>query len=277
MRHSGFSAIEEASSHVTLDKSLHSQPYDLIILQAEMDGNNLGPLVRDIRHGRAHAHPFPLVMMLSGLGELSYVRKLVDCGPDDILLVPVSPELMVNRAKGLISRRKPFVVTQDYIGPDRRKAFRRSGTETIPLVDVPNPADVAINSMDPKIFQSKVDQVVVRINNLKIERYGTQIRWLDRNLQMLMESAEPDLQLMHTCSHHMVEVAEDLIERTAGWRDDRMGRATQTLLEAAQAWNHLEKKVAGSVLENLSQAVAQTNQEILRGLMHAKLTAAEVA
>ena len=65
--------------------------------------------------------------------------KLVDqfagSGADYLVAAPFSPKQIIDRIRAIVHHRTPFVVTSDYIGPDRRDGGR--GTE-LPLIDVPN-------------------------------------------------------------------------------------------------------------------------------------------
>ena len=65
------------------------------------------------------------------------VQCLVDGGVDLILSLPISRTKLGQAVRTLIKARKPFVVTSDYFGPDRRAEARAEGDEA-PLVQAPN-------------------------------------------------------------------------------------------------------------------------------------------
>ena len=59
------------------------------------------------------------------------IAKVVNSGADDLLLRPFSTALLSSRIESHIERRKNFVVTTDYVGPDRRNEQSRvSSVET---------------------------------------------------------------------------------------------------------------------------------------------------
>ena len=61
----------------------------------------------------------------------------MDGGVDLILSLPISRRKLGQAITTLITERKPFVVTSDYFGPDRRAEARAEGDEA-PLVQAPN-------------------------------------------------------------------------------------------------------------------------------------------
>ncbi len=60
---------------------------------------------------------------------------MVNSGADDLLLRPFSTTLLGQRIEAHVERRKGFVITTEYVGPDRRK---EPGGGAIDLFDPPN-------------------------------------------------------------------------------------------------------------------------------------------
>jgi len=270
LKRCGVGTIIEVSSIVQAHKAIKEQNPDLLVVSSEIEGVFLGAMVKDIRHARFGSHPFPLVVVLSMTAEFDYVRRIVDSGPDDILLVPVSPDQMLNRFINLARNRKPFVVTHDYVGPDRRKSQRPGlGKEVVPMVNVPNPVAAKLEKVDPLVFQRDVDSVVLRLNSLKVERYGVQIRWLEKTLRDMFAKPDPDEHLISLHSLRMADIADDLKIRTANWHDNRVVKASELMLSAAKLVSNAGAKAKGKLLDDLSEACLQTAQEIARCLPHA--------
>lgn len=269
LKRSGVMNIMEVSTMVQVHKTLEEQSPDLLVVSSEIDGVFLGSMIKDIRHSRFGRHPFPLVVMLAMTAEFDYVRRIVDCGPDDILLVPVSPEQMLNRFLNLARLRKPFVVTHDYVGPDRRKSQRPgAGKEAVPMVEVPNPVAAKADKIEPTTFQRDVESVSQRLNTLKVERYGVQIRWLEKALRELFAKPEPDEHQISLHSLRLADIAEDLKVRTANWHDNRVIKSAELMLSAAKQVSNAGVGAVGKGLNDLSEACLQTAQEISRCLPH---------
>ena len=109
---------------------------DPMIHEADLADGDFCGAVHGMRHHHVRTNPFLPVMALSYNPTPELVRKIIDSGADDLVPKPVSADRLIDRIKLLIEARKPFVVTTDYVGPDRRKASDRAGT--VPRVEVPN-------------------------------------------------------------------------------------------------------------------------------------------
>jgi CheY-like chemotaxis protein len=93
-------------------------------------------LVDDIRRQRCGQDPFMPILLTAWNSGLSALRPVVDSGADDVLLHPFSTAQMGERIDALVRCRKPFVVSEDYFGPDRRSTVARLAGA--PAITVPN-------------------------------------------------------------------------------------------------------------------------------------------
>lgn len=273
LKRCGIINITEVSTVVQAHAGVKEGNPDLLVVSSEMEGVFLGSMIKDIRHARFGSHPFPLVVMLAMAAEFDYVRRIVDSGPDDILLVPVSPDHMMNRFLNLVRHRKPFVVTHDYVGPDRRKSQRPGlGKEVVPMVDVPNPVAAKTAMTDPGVFLRDVEAVTQRLNTLKVERYGVQIRWLERNLRDLFSKPDPDEHQITVFSLRLADIAEDLKLRTANWHNDRIAKSADMILDMAKVVSNAGPRAVGKPLDDFCEACLQAAQDISHCLPHADKT-----
>ena len=102
---------------------------DLAVISDELAGEFVAPLIAEVRRGRLGPQPFPIVVVVMAGGDPARGRAVSDCGPDDILTLPVTPAAVL-RQVGLYvgGGRKPLVVTPGYAGPERRSGARASAT-----------------------------------------------------------------------------------------------------------------------------------------------------
>ena len=70
------------------------------------------------------------------------VKKVIESGSDDLLPKPLSSGHLISRIEQLVQARKSFVVTSEYIGPDRRNTEERESEIT--LLQVPNSLRVKV-------------------------------------------------------------------------------------------------------------------------------------
>ena len=95
---------------------------DLIVLDNEMDDpSQVKNFISELRLGKLGRNPFVPIMSMIWRPTKNSVANMVDCGVDDILTKPISINHMLEHIKGIVSLRKPFIVSSQYIGPDRRR------------------------------------------------------------------------------------------------------------------------------------------------------------
>ena len=96
-------------------------PPDVLIVADDMDPK-LFDAVRDIRHYRIGRNPFLMITMMVKAENDAAVKRAMLAGADDVMIKPVAPGKMLDRLEHITLHRLPFIVTNDYLGPERRKA-----------------------------------------------------------------------------------------------------------------------------------------------------------
>jgi len=157
--------------------SFKENQYDLVISEIGKDDFAFAQLCKGIRDGKIGEHPFPIVEFFLNQPDPDFIRRVVDCGPDDILLMPLVPPQFLTRLEYLSQSRMPFVVTLNYTGPTRRKTAR-PGSEVIPEITVPNPLAAKIKRLGDLSFRRELEHASNRIGALKVQRLGVQLHWL---------------------------------------------------------------------------------------------------
>lgn len=132
----GFRSIDSFASLDDLKRAALAREFDLIVVEVAKAGDPVCRFVADIRRSAMGANPFMVVMATTWIAEGPLVRDVLDCGTDDLLTRPFSTNLLAERIRTLVRARKGFVVTSDYVGPDRRKDTNRESTvRLIPVVN----------------------------------------------------------------------------------------------------------------------------------------------
>ena len=133
-------------------ETLSQQAIAILVLDDVLFERRTAPVIRDIRNGLLHQHPFPLVIALAHEQQEQQLRELIDSGPDAVVLTPVSITNLFSKIDRLAAGRKPFVVTRDYVGPDRRSA-PREGVGAPRVIEAPNPIGAVAGDA---LFQSSL-------------------------------------------------------------------------------------------------------------------------
>lgn len=182
----GILEIHEANGYGKTRQSLELGGFDAVILNADLDGRDACALVRELRLGGLGPDPFVVVILLLAGADPARLRHAVDCGSDDLLLVPFSPGQMAKRLDSFKARRKPFVITHDYVGPDRRVHDRQpqgrsSGAAAVSLVP-PNPLEAKASGMAPEHYARLKSQATQTLRLERIRRLAVATEWECRRM-----------------------------------------------------------------------------------------------
>ncbi|MDV7339397.1 response regulator [Terasakiella sp. A23] len=207
----GFRGMQDAANIDTLEEIVRYGSPDLILCDMDLDGD-VCKLIHRIRHNDLGPNPFVAVILFIEEPSEDIVRRASEAGLDDLQVKPVVAANVINRVEYLIEKRKPFVVTTDYVGPDRRKK-NRPGTMEIPSVDVPNTlASKAKGEFNANQFQRDIQKALWDINAQKIERHIFQVGYLVDRLVPAYSNNEINKESMGMVVR-LLRVSRDIIER----------------------------------------------------------------
>lgn len=97
---------------------------DLMVLADDL-APNIFDIVRDIRQFRVGRNPFVMITMMVQADNDTSTKKAILAGCDDVMIKPVSPGRLLERVSHFTFNRIPFIVTTDYLGPERRRQTDR--------------------------------------------------------------------------------------------------------------------------------------------------------
>jgi CheY-like chemotaxis protein len=117
----GVGQINEADSGQRAWAILCESNPDVIVLDWVMDGLSGLELTQMIRTNPAAPNPFVPVIMLTGYSSADYVRQARDGGVNEFVAKPVSVKTMMARLVAAIDHPRPYVRTNGYFGPCRRR------------------------------------------------------------------------------------------------------------------------------------------------------------
>lgn len=182
---------------------------DLLLCDISLPGGDICEAVRELRHNQYGNNPFCSIILFIDEPNENIVRAASQAGLDDLQIKPVVAQKVLDRINYLVAKRKPFVVTTDYIGPDRRSS-KRPGTQDIPTMDVPNSIALkAEGKFDPRKFQKDVESSFWNINAQKIERHAFQIGYLVNHIVPAYQAGQFNKESLGM-AQRLVVVAEDI-------------------------------------------------------------------
>ena len=230
----GFRYIMVTDRMSVVETAVATNKVDLIVCDTELPDGDLYDVVYKIRHHELGDNPFILVTALITAPTPKMVKKIFDAGCDDLIPKPISTGLLFERVLNLARNRKPFVVTSDYIGPNRRTK-PRPGTQQIPEIDVPNPLKAkATDDASAEDLQAEVDRVANVLNEQKMERHAYQINYLVERIVPLYQDGTADESIVQHLDR-LLYVSEDISRRLEGTRYKHVGELCLSMVNVVRA------------------------------------------
>jgi DNA-binding response OmpR family regulator len=176
----GFKRIMATSDADEVAHSIAQRPYDVLIADLAVEPERICKLVRDVRVGDMGPNPFLVVIFTAWALREDTLGRVMNSGADDILVRPYSVSFLAERVRTLVDARKGFVVTGDYVGPDRRKAAVRPPEAH--LLDVPNTLRIKARpdeaGVELKDMMGLVRDAQARLSELRLQGTALQMRLL---------------------------------------------------------------------------------------------------
>lgn len=117
----GVTQIFEAADGQDALTKLRSTACDIAIVDWVMPGMSGLDLTKTIRNAPNSPNPFIPIIMLTGHTSLDHVEAARDAGVTEFLAKPVSAKGLMSRMQSVIEHPRPFVRTEVYFGPCRRR------------------------------------------------------------------------------------------------------------------------------------------------------------
>ena len=124
----GFRHIEIVATLETFVEAVKRRPPDLAFCEAQGNDVELCNAIQTLRQGGAGYNPFIVIIVTAWENSSALVTRVLNSGADDLVLRPFSTSLLGARIITHVERRKGFVITSDYVGPDRRRDSSRPST-----------------------------------------------------------------------------------------------------------------------------------------------------
>lgn len=182
----GFRHIETAATLDAFNECIKRRPPDLALCEAQGADGELCAMIQSIRQSSDAYNPFIVIIVTAWENSTGLVSRVLNSGADDLILRPFSTTLLGQRIATHIERRKGFVITSEYVGPDRRKDSARPGN--VELFDPPNSLKMkAQERMTSEEATQKLDARLKaarsQLASEKLRRDGFQVCILWRLLQ----------------------------------------------------------------------------------------------
>jgi CheY-like chemotaxis protein len=234
----GFRKIEGITSIRELNRRLKDVDITVLFVESTEQPRHVVELLRSHRLGELGINPFIPIIATLWAGQTDMIADLMNCGCDDVLLRPFSAAQTLERVKSIILARKSFVVTSDYVGPDRGKISARGMAPD--LFDPPN-------ILRDRVLGLNVDPLV-QAQNLQAARRRVDQDRLAKLARRIAMAAEVTIQ------------AQGRGDSNSGFVLDLLESAAE-LVRAARRLDQDEVQDIAMVLENVVARAASVGSE----------------
>jgi CheY-like chemotaxis protein len=261
----GYRNVDAVAALDMLANRLQTDPPDLLLTEVAGAEGETCALIQAVRQGQLADNPFIVIIATTWRRDGSIIGQVVNSGADDLVARPVSTTMLGERVRLLAERRKGFVVTSDYIGPDRRRNARADGPSA-ECVEAPNP--LKLRTMDGLSDDEVARQLVEtiqhgkeKLNREKVRRDAVQLclQW------KMLERRSPGARDFCEILPRIGRLAAEMKRRAALTKQEQALKWCDSIAQSIQGLTEMTARTANA-------ASAADYQALLSPLGHAALT-----
>ncbi len=260
----GFRKMQDLGKVRNLEHTILRVEPDLILIDIDEERERVCEAISKIRNRKLGSNPFVNIIALTWKPDQEAIQAVLAAGTDDIVMKPVSGKILRDRVINLIENRKEFVVTSDYVGPDRRSGDREPSENDLPTIQVPNSLRYATTrDRDAVVDDEMIAETMRSLCAQKVYRLATDISAIAAELMQHCERL-PGEALPGTAVGKISAMLEEIQELVGEHSFDsvyQISESTQGILEKIAASG---AKADGRQVELLhlhGQAIAVTLRE----------------
>ena len=260
----GFRRMDDIGKIKDLAGAVEVFEPDLIMIDIDEQTDFVCQSIKAIRNKKVGSNPFVAIVALTWQPEEKAIGAVLAAGTDDVVMKPVSPKILRDRVTNLIKNRKDFVVTSEYVGPDRRSGDRAPGENDLPTVAVPNSLRYATTKDESAAVDE--DAVAATMRSLcvqKIFRLATDISQTAAELheQCLEKPERPLPDAAVSKIGRMLQEIEEIIGEHEFESIMQISKSTCSILNGIAATHRKAEPRQVELLHLHGQAIAVTLRE----------------
>lgn len=254
----GFRDLRFGQTMADLREQFKSATPDMLICEAELPDGDFTRMISSLRHNELGNNPFLPVIATTWNPTGELVQSIIESGVDDLIPKPISTSHLLNRIKTLVNARKPFVVTSDYVGPERRHRDKVD-EDGISVVDVPNTLRAkATGEAEDVAVQMAIRKAISQVNEQKLGRHAVQISELTKAILSAYDSGAVDGRVFDDVDR-LFYLAGDTGRRMTGTKYSHVSNLCESLIKVVTSIREEKFSPASKdlrLLKPLSQAIA---------------------
>jgi two-component system, chemotaxis family, chemotaxis protein CheY len=116
--------ITEVTSFAEVEYYATQMQVDLLMTEMFLHGGTAIDIAHNVRSASTALQFLPIVLV-TGFTRQDYMERARDAGIDEIVAKPFTAANIIRRIENIVERRRPFVKTPSYFGPERRRKKMR--------------------------------------------------------------------------------------------------------------------------------------------------------
>jgi DNA-binding response OmpR family regulator len=158
-----------------LESALSESLPDVLVL-SEGEASDIFELTHRMRHSLIGVSPFVVILLLLTANNADSASATLKSGADSAFVKPITSGRLIERLTQLAFKRKPFIATTNYIGPERRGSGRPSD---IPLVQTVNTLRYKLEgrNINPEALQRAIASAAIQLWQCKLKSQGLRLQW----------------------------------------------------------------------------------------------------
>lgn len=121
LRGFGADQLFDAQTVDAAQRRMKITPCDIVILDYMLGAEEGVTFARWLRNDPDSPAPYTPIILLTGHADRPKIIAARDAGVNEFCVKPVTPADLMKRIAWVIDRARPFVRSQSYFGPDRRR------------------------------------------------------------------------------------------------------------------------------------------------------------
>ncbi|MES2723544.1 MAG: response regulator [Pseudomonadota bacterium] len=121
LRAVGLQNIYEAGDGAEALQQMRAHPIDIVMTDLAMEPLDGIDFVRLLRNSPDSPNQMAPVIMITGHSTMRRISEARDVGVNEFLAKPLTARGVLDRLQKIIDHPRPYVRTDDYFGPDRRR------------------------------------------------------------------------------------------------------------------------------------------------------------
>tara|TARA_B100000315_G_scaffold62969_1_gene57143 strand:- start:954 stop:1871 length:918 start_codon:yes stop_codon:yes gene_type:complete len=174
----GFRTVQATGSLDLLVDAINLKDLpDLVITDVDFEDQDACELIFSIRNKRFGDDPYLPVVGMAWNPQPDLIHKVINAGFDFFVAKPFSAQQISERIEKIVYERQPFVVTGDYLGPNRHKDANRESK--IPAFEVPNSLkSTAVDNLRKSDHRQKIRETNKAVNQQRLNQLAADIERL---------------------------------------------------------------------------------------------------